>query len=407
MREYFLNADFDLTLRGGTSLLETSDATFVHEMAWHFLFAGGKEDSVVLYQPLPPEFLAYLGGKALALPHMSLHPGHTPSAEFTPFGWNAFTEARRSLYVGQPPYPSLAAVKTANSRAFSHALERSWAEADGVPWRRSEHGDLFQSWSVLEKFLLENPRPGAWFAKGDHGHAGTGNRRISERSINGEEQKVVQRLLADHGQVVLEPWQDRIMDMSANFTVEPGGRVKDFCGHELHNSQDGAFLGVKIFPNRRPPAPWDARLESAAAKLGKALDGIGYFGPVSMDAYVWQSPAGPQLRSLVDVNARYSMALPAHGLASRLPGKLLLWTWTKPRKLSLPADYVELDARLGQWAFSSATQTGILAASPIWHAFEKGKENGKAKRVGFLFSANNEEEFTAMRQAFASVLGRK
>ena len=137
-------------------------------------------------------------------------------------------------------------------------------------------------------------------------------------------------------------------------------------------------------------------------KLALALDRIGYFGPVSMDAYVWRSEQGPQLRPLVDVNARHSMALPIHGLGQRLPGKTLLWTWMKPRKILLPDSYAQLDQKLGKWAFHPDTQSGILPISPIWLSDSKAT----AKRIGFLFSADGEEELAAMRLGFIAALGK-
>jgi hypothetical protein len=110
---------------------------------------------------------------------------------------------------------------------------------------------------------------------------------------------------------------------------------------------------------------------------------------------------------VVDINARNSMALPAHGLASRLPGKSLLWMWTKPRKLALPADYRVLDAGLGNDAFDPASGLGILATSPLHRVPASRGEPARPKRVGFLFSADNEDGLARQQLAFASALGRR
>jgi hypothetical protein len=407
-REYFLNADFDPTLRGDASLLETTAGTFLHEMAWHYLFAAGESDSVVIHQPLPQNFIDYISRKEIALPRTILHPEYSPNSQFTPFGWNDYTIRRLAIYSKNLQHPPIETIKLANSRVFHQGLEKRWVEEDGLPWSMDEEGGIFATWASLEKFLHEHPRPKGWMLKGNHGHAGTANRHIPAGPLNATDQKNLALILVEHGKVALEPWHERVLDMSANFWVDPGGAISDFRGHELFNSRDGTFLGVKLIPNRQAPSPWDEGLRITGDRLGKALADIGYFGPVSMDAYVWQSQQGPQLRPLVDINARYSMALPIHGLGRRLPGKTLLWIWMKPRKLRLPDptgknDYEALDASLGKNAFSPASQTGILATSPVWNTDHRNP----VKRIGFLISADGEDQLAYLRQAFALALGRK
>ena len=246
--------------------------------------------------------------------------------------------------------------------------------------------------------------------KGEHGHAGTANRRVPSGPLSAESRKSLAGLLAEHGRVVAEPWDERLLDMSVNFTVEVGGSLRDFRGHQLLNSRDGRFPGRQ---NRTCPSPAGALAGGPPGcrhGRGQALDALGYFGPVSVDAYVRNTPEGPRLRPLVDINARHSMALPAYGLSRRLPGKTLLWMWSKPRKLDLPQDYAGLDDRLGPLAFQAASGTGILAASPLGTqgGSGEGKKIGSSrpKRVGFVLSARDEEELQRLQAGFARALGR-
>ncbi len=387
-------------------MLASRKATFVHEMAWHYLFAGGPQDSLIVHRPLPGGFLAYLAEKGFRPPRQVLHPAFSLTAAFTPFGWDRHAEGLAARYSRPPAHPALATVKTANSRAFSLELELAGDTAD--PALLESYGSLCVSLEGLEGSLAARPLPMGWVAKGDHGHAGTANRRIAAYPLNQEERRALAGLFAEHGRVVLEPWQERLMDMSVNFTVAPGGAIEDFRGHQLVNSRDGAFLGVKIAPSRMPPEAWREKLHASALAVAAALDAIGYFGPVSVDAYAWNSLAGPRLRPIVDINARHSMALPAHGLAARLPGKTVLWTWSKPRKLDLPPDYGSLDERLGGDAFRPATGRGILAVSPIrFEAGPSGNDPLRPKRVGFLLSADGEEDLLRLQSGFAKALGRK
>lgn len=401
VREYWLNADFDSSLAGRPPLLETTDQTYVHEMAWHFLFAGSARDSVLVHRPLPAGFLAYVKSKGLALPRIVLHPEFTREAEFHPFGWNAQARAMAARYAGTATPPSLEAIRKANSRAFCLTLEKS-GDADCK-------GSLFTSMGQLEAWLVDRSPGEEWLLKGEHGYAGTANVRIRGGSLAGDMRLRVESLFADHGRAVLEPWHTRLLDMAALFRVSPHGTVEEFRGHVLLNSRDGAFLGVQIAADCAPPAAWCDALRLQAEKLALALVAIGYHGPVGLDAYVREAPEGPRLRPLVDVNARLSMALPAHGLARRLPDRHILWTWMKPRKLKLPEDYTALDAILGPDAFSADTRRGILAVSPLRleDVPRRGPEDSlRPRRVGFALIAADENDLGRLRETFARALGR-
>jgi hypothetical protein len=193
--------------------------------------------------------------------------------------------------------------------------------------------------------------------------------------------------------------------MAVNFRIDREGTVHDWAGHEMLTSRDGSFLGVKVAPSRLPPEPWRGELQSASRELAVALHGIGYFGPVSVDAYAWDDGRGTRLRPWVDINARLSMALPAHGLARRFPGRHILWFWAKPRKLNLPSTYAELESRLGPHAYHPGRGTGILVVSPL--RLEPSAPSPAPKRVGFALCAGDEAGLEALRVAFHEALGRK
>lgn len=407
-REFYLNADFDGSLRGKPTLLETGDPTYVHEMAWHYLFAAGEKDSLILHRPLPEGFRDYMATKGLSLPRLVLHPDFSHDAVFTPFGWNAHAIGLAARYRTRPDHPDPESVRKANSRAFSLALEREWADGETDSAGGPESGTLFDTLEGLEEFLCIHGEGSGWVAKGNHGHAGIANRRLPPGPLSAEDRVAAERLLEDHGCVAVEPWHERLLDMSVGFHVDRQGGLDGFRGHELLNSRDGAFLGVKISPDRRPPEPWRAALAASAEKLAQALSATGYFGPVSADAYVHKTPDGPRLRPLVDVNARRSMAEPAHGLSMRLPGRILLWMWARPRKLKLPDDYEALDRSLGDLAFQPGTGTGVLAVSPLSRdrIGRMASEGGRPRRVGFAFIASGEEELERLQTGFNRVLGR-
>lgn len=395
-REYYFNGDFDLTLRGAPTVLDGDDPTFVHEMANHFLFAGGAGDSVILRAPLLPDFQEYLAAKELERPETPVHPRFTPTATFTPFGWNLHAVSLNARYARPSAHPDLAAVRRANGRAFSHDFESRTGGAFGT---------MVDSLEGMRAWMAAHPSAAGWVAKGDHGHAGTANRRLPSADLSDAERHDLEVLLAGNGRLALEPWHERVQDMAVNFTVDPEGKVEDFRGHAMITSSIGAFLGVKIAPDGLPPEPWRAALRKAADPLARALADLGYWGPVSVDAYSHRTAEGMMLRPCVDVNARLSMALPAHALARRLPDRILLWTWSKPKKLAWPESYADLRRRLGAADFDPATRSGILAASPLRVA-SSGEGTFRPKRISFAFVARDEEELARLRAHFRQVLGR-
>lgn len=394
MREYFVNTDFDSTL--GVADEAGTDNAYLREMPWHFMFAAQPDESVLAHQGLPAEFLAYIQAKGLGLPHMVLHPAHTPEAEFVPFGWNAQAVKMASRYRRPPGIPDLAAVKTANARAFALDLEREW-------FPESCRGHVIESLPALIDFLSARSPSEGWVAKGDHGYAGTANRRLTGGPLSDAEVRRIGPLFSAHGRIVLEPWDERSSDMAMLFRVSDHGAAEGFRGHGLRNSRDGAFLAVDVAPDRMPPAPWADELRGHAARLAQALSRIGYAGPVGVDAYAYRAPAGSRLRPLVDINARLSMAMPAHGLSERLPGRFIRWSWHKPRKLRMPVSYADLETRLGSAAFDAGKREGILAVSPL---FREAGPDAKPKRVGFALVAADAPGLEALQAAFDSRLGR-
>ena len=401
MREYYGNFDFDRTLRGGPSALEGPGFTFIHEMSAHYLFAGEASDSLVLHSPLPADFLEYIEGKRLGLPNLTLHPAVKPDAVFTPFGWNTHAEARNRLYRSTSPHPSLEAIRSANSRQFSRSLEMQ-----GGVGVKGDMGGLFDSLEALRNFLSRYPLPLGWVAKANYGQAGTGNLRLLPGVFGEAESRAVEKLILENRYISLEPWHERIIDLAVNFEVSPDGGVRHLRGHTLLNSRDGTFLGISISPAKSgrppgPPEPWREGLENQANKLASALRNIGYFGPVGMDAYVWKSPEGPKLRPMVDVNARLSMAMQAHGLARRLPDRHVRWEWMNPKKLHPEASYAELEKRLAPHAFDPASGNGILITSPM-----RMLSRARPRRLGVLFSGDGEEELIRLRAHFRNKLGK-
>ena len=96
--------------------------------------------------------------------------------------------------------------------------------------------------------------------------------------------------------------------------------VEEFAIHG-HVASDGAVRSgraVRYTESARPgsappgiaPAPPDvaAALQRALARVSEELVGMGYFGPLGIDAFTWRDAAGTiRLRAVSEVNARYTL----------------------------------------------------------------------------------------------------
>lgn len=201
-----------------------------------------------------------------------------------------------------------------------------------------------------------------------HGTSGRG-RLMGEQSLpDTEATHASLRALAERGGCLLEPWLSRIADRSVQLFVPPGlagvreGRVVDLgltdvqvlgsttqivtpSGQILGNrglfTADGQLLSGAL-PDE------EAALQAAAHKLGQAAATAGYYGIAGVDAFSFVDHQGqPALRSVVELNARFTTGTVALGLCKRALATGL-------------AREVTGDAGAGAWALLLKSPPGSL-----------------------------------------------
>lgn len=157
--------------------------------------------------------------------------------------------------------------------------------------------------------------PGAWAIKPRFGSSGRG--RVPLSAIAGALPR-----LAKRGGAVLEPWLDRIEDLSAQLHVARDGAVEVLGSTRQLLSPSGVYFGnACVLDGDRPRAgtPWDDELERAAVAIARAAAAEGYIGPCGVDAFVYRDASGePVLRPVVELNARFTMGTAALGILRRL-----------------------------------------------------------------------------------------
>jgi hypothetical protein len=343
-------------------------------MAWHLWPALAAEDTLVVPQLPPDGFPEYLSGLDVTPPHFL--PIRDPAApasrlpdflRFTPFGWN--DEAVRLNAQGAHPsaHPDQAVVRRVNSRAFGLELERELFGEEACPAVFCASADAVNEW-------MASAPTGRYVAKGNHGHAGIGQLRFSLPAPSPDEAArlavTLKRLAARHGGVVFEQEQQVGREWGLLFRIGRDGSLSEFRVHRLLSGSAGGYAGALVTPD--PDPDWNrhrARAEDGARRIAAALHRAGYFGPAGIDLYAHGDGSGgadgARLRPLVDLNARMSMAYPAHGLAARFPGRAVLLRQIPAGALRIPGEYKDLRLSWDKLSFNSALRRGAIWLTPL------------------------------------------
>ena len=389
MREYFVNADFDLSLRPRRRA-ETVDrrGRQASEMPYHLLLFGTAGDSVLVDAAPDEKFLAYLERAGLPRPMTSVLPGYLPDAHFVPFGWNEEAAKIDLRYTRPTTHPPLDVVKRVNGRRFAAKLERELFEDDGIL-------GIFDAPDEIEACISARPPEQEWLLKSEHGNAGFGNRRLRSSRLSRSDREVMRRLLAEDACVLVERWRRRVLDIATVFELDSDGTVRELYAYEVVNTADGAYIGSVFDRASKALEPWRSAVSGVALQVAERIAEEGYFGPVCLDHFVWSEGGDRRLRRLADLNARLQVSAPMLRLwRSWGADQVAYWRLAAARKLNLPTDYLELETALGEDAFDAASRRGALITSPFQVA---GK---RLRRVGVLLVGDSRAEVDQVDRRF-------
>jgi hypothetical protein len=381
MREYLINADFDLSLRPGRRS-EKIDGGLrqAGEIPYHLCLLGTDGDSVLVESGLDAAFLAYLERAKLPRPVTIDAPSLKAPARLVPFGWNEEAASLNESYPEPTARPSLDVVRRVNGRSFAAEVEHELLGADKCL-------GVFENEAEIEACIADHPGDEEWLVKSEHGNAGLGNRRIRSSTLSRSDREVIRKFLREDSCVVLERWRRRVFDISTVFEIDIDGSVGDFEVYEVVNTADGAYLGSIFDRGSEALASWRTKATEVASIIARRLIDEGYFGPVCLDHFVWVEDGVHTLRPLADLNARLQMSAPFLRLWNSWDrDRVFYWRLFSARKLRLPTDYGELEEVLGENAFDAETRTGILVTSPFHGA------GRRLRRIGVLLSANSRPE---------------
>jgi hypothetical protein len=387
-RLFYLNALFDLELGGHP--VESVRAGAL-EMGPLFSFCGTKHDRLLLDVQVPDEFWDYLD--SLAIPYAPLLNDNDNPSDFsgTAWGWNDKSIDRFSSLGVHCRHPDLQVVKKVNNRSFCASFNT--ANRTGVPGTR-----FCASMDEVRKAAgdLKNRFP--LVAKPAFGGAGFGFAVINNPdAIEGISSDGTRKLLLRHG-CTIEPWCDRLHDVSSSCTIGNEGSIANLRHYRCFTNKHGSFYGVALGGATDPVIrKYRHDLDNTAALAVNALKNAGYTGPVSFDSFVYRDAisGNEKLAAIIEINGRYIMSTIAHALYSAIGrDRSCCFRFLGRKRCSLPETYGECGSIIGKDRYDPQERKGIILLTPLRVAH--GKIGVRPVRSAFFIVGLNSNEVMAM-----------
>lgn len=218
-----------------------------------------------------------------------------------------------AMQVGTPSHSDLAwadpDAKAANDRQVTYELALSHRDALVGACIVDSVGSVEQA---IEAAHATSSR---WVVKARWTSAGRDRCHGSGKLLSDQRTRI-ERLLAQSGALVFEPWVERVLDVGLCGRVD-GTTVELEAPHGLATDTFGTFAGIDLSPPALEPAEL-ARLDRAARYAADHLRSLPYTGPFSIDAFVYRDANGNRrFHPLCEINARHTFGTVARAFHRR------------------------------------------------------------------------------------------
>jgi hypothetical protein len=189
-------------------------------------------------------------------------------------------------------WPATQIVALVNSKATSHAIERSLGCA--LP-----HSALIRS--LDEARAAASSCPHRWVLKHPFGVSGRERALGQAHQIDPNALRWTQRQLDAGATLVFEPWLDEIQETSLHYFITSDGAIELLGVARLLCDTTGTLRGHQVDDDLGEPE-WEPTTREAVAQIAA----LGYHGPVSLDAMTGHLGAHHIIRPLTEINARHT-----------------------------------------------------------------------------------------------------
>ncbi|MEZ4402524.1 MAG: hypothetical protein R3B06_21045 [Kofleriaceae bacterium] len=155
---------------------------------------------------------------------------------------------------------------------------------------------------------------GTWVAKAVLTAAGRDRVRRRGPAIDAATAVRLERLLARHQALVVEPWMERRLDVGQGGVVLGPGQALLLPPHRAACDGAGVVRALTVDDGAALAGPHRAALAQAAAAVAHRLGATGYRGPFVVDAFVHADGFHP----LCEINARLTFGMVARAWAEHL-----------------------------------------------------------------------------------------
>lgn len=332
------------------------------------MFLCASHDTVVAPRP-SPEFCGALADAGVVIPRFvdaltRADLGVHPIGSVEPWGPNpevvvpADVDVLGPKPLWKPEWRELSS-KTATARRFAE-LDMPGLVADrGTVWTQEEDAPA-----------------GAWVIKAPFSASGTQRIRGSG-PLSDPHRTWLRRQLERHGEVLVQPWYDRVLDLSVHVTVGEDVRVDGISRFET--APNGAYAGAWLGRwTRGLPAdiqreihgggtsePVEPVLLAAARSAGEWAHSLGYCGALSIDAAVVRQDGHLAVHPWLETNARNTLGRVAMALSNRIDtrsyGRWHVARRTPGAVQTLTQQRQQRPVRLRH----GRIQSGVLATTPV------------------------------------------